>query len=291
MSDNRGASDRPVAARRQLAVSAIGVQLDDLVAVSRAALAAVDRADVEHQQYMASTLADQSQAYRDYRHQRHIEYVFRRIRLIPTPSMPVDAVSRALEEYEARVPVHEIVDSVLHAYDADNCVLMSSIADRLANHEEFTEWADVLNQAITAHKLGLDAIVAYPLLAMIEGLLAKFFAQFGEAQKMMAHNSFASEFIDFPARPVVHLGFTAMYCFLWLLRASVYKYEKWRALDQVNVASTKIDLNRHRLVHGVSTHSTRQHTLRCVLILECLGILLPETREMLTEHRAGESVT
>jgi hypothetical protein len=282
LSDRQESSIRIAAALRQLDVVAASGQLDELVAFSSTALAAVDRAELERSQYFAQQTSAKFRAFQDYRHRRRVEYVFRKISLIPTPSMPQGAVSRALEDYKEGIPVYDIVDSILLTYDADDCAIVDSIASKLLVQSEFSEWADLLHQSISAHKHGLDAIAAYPLVAMIEGLLAKFFIEFDDTHKRLAHRKYAEEFGDFPARPVVHLGFEAMRCFLWMLKTSLYKYEKWQTLGQIADAAKRTDLNRHRMFHGVSVRSTRQHTLRCILMLECLGILLPETREMLT---------
>lgn len=57
----------------------------------------------------------------------------------------------------------------------------------------------------------------------------------------------------------------------------LYGFSDWTCDPEVR--RNYLDLNRHRLLHGMAKQGTRANTLRCFLILDLLADLLPALRE------------
>jgi hypothetical protein len=62
------------------------------------------------------------------------------------------------------------------------------------------------------------------------------------------------------------------------LEANLYHSSDWKSEDPAT-RGNHLDLNRHRLLHGMATQGTRLNTLRCFLMLDIVEALFSALRK------------
>lgn len=209
---------------------------------------------------------------------------------IPSPSMNTELVRRVVDAHEKGVSASELANMILSFFDEDRCERLIPVVDRLCENPEFESWRTTLEHVLAAHRSQLDSITTYPVVAMIEGILLPFFTENFDPDdiKMMTgtgkvkHNTIAKLMGQLPLGVVFPVGFEAFACLIDYFEEHLYQSSDWKA--DKSVRSDYVNLNRHRLLHGMVTQGTRMNTLRCLFILDLLGIFLPAIRAELDEE-------
>lgn len=218
-----------------------------------------------------------------------IRDAFTALELIPAPTMDEHLIDRVVAEYENQTPHDEIHQIVLDHYDEDDCNRVAHLVEELLCAPDLVDREAVLRDVLSAYRLGLDAITAYPLVAVIEGVLITALVPYvTEPKKDLKHNKLADLLGDIPLVATAGIGFEAIVSMLAFMEGSLYHSSHW--WDDEEKRKNYIKLNRHRLLHGMAYRGTRLNTLRCLLMLDLVAKLLPKMREYFSDVE-GEDQT
>lgn len=195
---------------------------------------------------------------------------FRTLELIPAPSMGTDFIQRVTQAVELGEDPAAIQARVQAQYDADDSAVIQRIVAKLSQNPVFSGRASVLSQALAAHRAGLDAIACYPLVAMVEGVMADYLHDYVGIPEP-GHRHMAEGLLQAPAGPIAESA--AVFSTEDFFRSHLYARFLWREEDEATRHAAE-QLNRHQLLHGHSFAGTRLNTIRSFQILEVLGDVL-----------------
>ncbi len=203
---------------------------------------------------------------------------------VPAPSMDPGLVEEVVEAHETGASPEELSRLVLDRYDADGAAELASVVDRLCESPHFAGREATLRQTLEAHRLGLDAVTVFPLVPMIEGVLAPYLRALTEEERMSGKRM-ASVLREMP---VYGVGPASALRLIGFFEARLF--EDWWPGDDPGAVAEYAEINRHRLAHGHLKQGTRVDTLRCFLALETIAALLAAWDELLREEEDDSPV-
>jgi hypothetical protein len=215
-----------------------------------------------------------------------VEAAFTAVNLVPSLSMDRGIVDRVIATHEAGASQNEICAMVLSFYDEAESANVKAIVDRVELSPHFASRSDVLRDVLSAHRSGLDSITTYPLVAMIEGVLITALIPYvNDPKTELRHNMLAQYFLETPAIVALDVGLAPIISIVAFMEGSLYHSSNW--WDDEEIRRNYVELNRHRLLHGMAERGTRMNTLRCFLILDLIAEILPRMCAALDEHSNG----
>ncbi len=255
--------------------NSIRASSDAVLAVSAAARAAIDWEFIEARIW-----------------RQEVREAFGAAGFVPSPFMDDDLREAVVEAHKTTSDSESLAQLIVVHYEANNSEALEMIVDRLLANELFQGRTDVLRQTLAAHRrIGeYDAISAYPLVAMIEGIVMRFLVDYWRLwEEEPAKRK--------PPKPRHRHMFEVLRAVIGAIRTApvlddaqiMADYLQEHFLAPFDVASNDQhqritgDVQRHALLHGHSYRADRTHTLRCFLILDCLGALLPYAANELDE--------
>lgn len=217
-----------------------------------------------------------------------VRETFSGLGLVPSPSMGYQFVEKVVTLHESGCSNDEILELVLNYFDEDDSARLSDIVERLESIDALSGWADVLHDALRAHQMRLDAIASYPLVAMIEGvLISAFYPLAANPKQDLRHLKLADYLLDIPMMYVTNVKIETLMCLVSYMEDSLYRSSNW--WDDENTRKQSTELNRHRLLHGMAERGTRLNTLRCFLMLDVIGELVPGIRQFVAARSVSGS--
>ena len=215
---------------------------------------------------------------------QRVEDAFIFVDFIPSPSVDKDLVDRVTEAHETGEPRERIESLILASFDADNSDSVACIVEKLLKMPEFSDRREVLNDVLAAHRAGLDAITTYPLVCMVEGvLISAIEPSVTDKKKELRHNKLKDHMETMPVSIARSVGFEAVSSMLAFMEGSLYHSAYW--WDDEELRTNYIELNRHRLLHGMAPRGTRLNTLRCITMLDLIGSIFEAQRQKTTSDR------
>ena len=217
----------------------------------------------------------------DFRQRERVEAAFAAADLVPSPSMDQALIERVVEAHESGATPDQLAELVLAEYDRDDCARAAALVERLCKSDDFKGREFVLRQTLLAHRAGYDAITAYALVSMIEGVTIPFLAEMTDAG-WVNHNGIARELQEWPLWVVSVVRSEAYACLLRYVEDRLYHRAHWKTEDPATRGDFAV-LNRHRLLHGIALQGTRIGALQCFLVLDIIDALLGAVRSAHSE--------
>jgi DNA-binding MarR family transcriptional regulator len=199
---------------------------------------------------------------------------------IPSRSMDQAFIDKIVEVYEAGATQTELEGLILTFVDADGCAVLDALVNRLCEHPDFQDRVPVLRESIAAHKEGKDAISAYALVAMVEGLMFPLLRELTGKVDKLRYKEVAVLLGQLPVWLADLVGATAYSCLIAFIRNHLYQFSDWES--DPTVRENYAELNRHRLLHGMAARGTRANTVRAFLVLDVIAGLMTAARNHTT---------
>lgn len=213
---------------------------------------------------------------------------------VPSPFMEEQLSGMLVSAHKAGKPQGELEAIIVEHYDNDNAAAVAEIVARLMKNDLFHGRERVLQQSLEAYRDGtdFDAITTYAPTAMIEGVTTPFLLDIwhfweegaGKARPDRIGHTLMTRMLRATVEVIQYSGVVQS---AWVLVDYTDEhFFKGFCPGSADEAERAPDhLHRHPLLHGYALEGSQVNTLRCFLMLDCLGMFIPYARKELDKVR------
>lgn len=235
----------------------------------------VEQALTKVDRLLRQILSAHPEFWQQLKHADHVHRAFKALDLFVAPSMDEGLVVEIMAMQHSGAAREAVVSRILAYYDGNSCAALAALVNRLCTNDAFVDWEHTLRQALSAHCRGeYDAITAYPLAAMVEGILLPFLSRLTE-RLLTGSDRIKYEEIARILLTQLSFGQTAQGAEIVLGLIDYMQHHFYDSSGEENGPQDEYSpLNRHYLLHGRQKGGKRLDTLLCFLMLDTLEAIL-----------------
>jgi hypothetical protein len=227
----------------------------------------------------------------EHRIAEEVSEAFGYVGFVPSPYVSAELQHEVVRARKAHLSRRAIQSLVMEHYDRQRCRELGKAVGRMLANPLFEGRGAVLRQTLQAHRTTkLDAMTTYSLAALIEGITMPLMYDLWSDWEVDAPKSkpkrpthkHIPEMIE-EAIKVINYSVDIQGAWPLIEYMEHHLFAKFYVDDPRGVSRTGAELNRHALLHGYALRGSRLNALRCFLMLDLLGILIPYIRRELFE--------